>query len=65
MWYFTSKSNKNLLNTLTIYSLYLVFTKMSIEFTLGVLFLLGVNYVISTYIKYYESNDIEKEKVKN
>lgn len=57
--------NKNLLNTLTIYSLYLVFTKMSIEFTLGVLFLLGVNYVISTYIKYYESNDIEKEKVKN
>ena len=69
--YFTSSvlsekkhPNKNLLNTLTIYSLYLVFTKMSIEFTLGVLFLLGVNYVISTYIKYYESNDIEKEKVK-
>ena len=37
---------------------------MYIEFTLGILFLLGVNYVISTYIKYYESNDIEKEKVK-
>jgi membrane protein insertase Oxa1/YidC/SpoIIIJ len=69
--YFTSSvlsenkhPNKNFINTVTIYSLYLVFTKMSIEFTLGVLFLLAVNYFISTYIKYYESTDIEKEKVK-
>lgn len=70
--YFTSSvlnenkhPNDSLVNTLIIYTLYLLFTKMSIEFTLGVLFLLGLNYILSRYINYYESNDIEQEKVKN
>ena len=36
---------------------------MNIYFTLVVFGLLGFNYILSTYIKYYEKEEIEEEKV--
>jgi hypothetical protein len=68
--YFTSSvfsegkdPTQSIKSTLAIYIIYLLFTKMNIYFTLVVFGLLGINYILSTYIKYYEKEEIEKEKV--
>lgn len=68
--YFTSSifnesknPNESMKVTIVIYLLYLLFTKMNIYFTLVIFGLLGINYILSTYIKYYEKESIEKEKV--
>lgn len=68
--YFTSSvfsedknPNENIKTTLLIYGFYLLFTKMNIYFTISVFILLGINYVISTYVKYYEKQGIEEERI--
>ena len=61
----TKNPNESFKITILIYAIYLLFTKMNIQFTLLVFFLLGVNYILSTYIKYYEKEGIEKERITN
>lgn len=67
--YFTSSvfsedknPNENMKTTLLIYTFYLLFTKMNIYFTLAVFAMLGINYILSTYVKYYEKEEIEEER---
>lgn len=68
--YFTSsvfsedkKPNENMKTTLVIYIFYLLFTKMNIYFTLTVFAMLGINYILSTYVKYYEKEEIEEDHI--
>jgi len=68
--YFTSRvfsedknPNENIKTTLLIYVIYLLFTKMNIYFTLLVFTMLCINYILSTYVEYYEKNGIEEERV--
>ena len=49
--------NENIKTTLLIYGFYLLFTKMNIYFTISVFILLGINYILSTYVKYYEKKE--------
>tara|TARA_B100000902_G_C26955523_1_gene737963 strand:- start:28 stop:576 length:549 start_codon:yes stop_codon:yes gene_type:complete len=58
---------------LSIYILFILFTRMNLQFTIIVFILLGLNYIIHLYIDYYDSlnnrNYIEKSeelnKIKN
>lgn len=56
-----SNPTESIKSTLAIYVVYLLFTKMNIYFTLVVFGLLGINYILSTYIKYYEKEEVEEE----
>ena len=54
----------NFKTTLVIYLAYLLFTKVGNTYvTILVFSLLGLNYVLSTYVGYYEKNEIEPERV--
>jgi FtsH-binding integral membrane protein len=55
--------NENVKITLLIYVIYLLFTKMNIYFTLLVFTMFCINYILSTYVEYYEKNGIEEELV--
>lgn len=53
----------NLLFTLFVWVMYLLFTKMNLEFTVCTISLVAVNYVLYTYIRYYKKNGKKKELV--
>jgi len=53
----------NLLFTVFIWVMYLLFTKMNLEFTVFTIGLVAVNYVLYTYLTYYKSNNKNKELV--
>jgi hypothetical protein len=68
--YFTSSvfsedknPNENIKTSILIYLFYLLFTKMNIYFTISVFILLGINYILSTYVKYYEKQEIEEARI--
>ena len=70
--YFTSRvfsgdknPNENIKTTLLIYVIYLLFTKMNIYFTLLVFTMLCVNYILSTYVEYYEKMELKKSVYHN
>jgi hypothetical protein len=50
--------------TLIIYVLFILFTKMSIEFTVIVFLMLALTYVINSYINYYKENDKKNPIIK-
>lgn len=49
--------------SLIIYSFFLLFTKMSLQFTIFTFILLGMAYFLSSYIKYLDNNDSEFTKL--
>lgn len=49
-------------NSLIIWVLFLLITKMSLEFTILVFVLLSVRYILTDYIEYYKSENEEKNK---
>ena len=63
---FTSKKNINpftiFKNALIIWVLYILYTKISLEFNIIVFFLIAIYHVINNYIEYYELEDPEKYK---
>ena len=48
---------------LTIYVLFILFTKMSIEFTILVFMMLATTYVIAGYISYYKETDPQNPNI--
>ena len=57
--------SENFKTTFVIYFCYLLFTKIGHTYlTILVFSLLGINYILSTYVAYYEKNEIEGERVK-
>jgi len=65
---FTSVQSNTPLDTLKlaiiIYVLFILFTKMSIEFTVIVFLMLALTYGISSYINYYKENDKKNSIIK-
>jgi hypothetical protein len=56
---------ENFKTTMVIYLAYLLFTKIGNTYiTILVFTLLGINYILSTYVGYYEKNGIEEDRVK-
>ena len=55
---------KNMYNTLFIWIMYLLFTKMNIEFTMLAFLLLSTNYIIYTYVDFYKKNNKNPDMVK-
>lgn len=49
-------------NALLIWILFLLFTKMSLPFTILVFLLLSIRYILSTYIEYLKSDGDEKNR---
>lgn len=49
-------------NALSIWIIFLLFTKMSLPFTIIVFLLLALRYILHTYIEYYKSDGEEKNK---
>lgn len=62
---FTSKKNVNpfiiFKNALIIWVLYILYTKISLEFNIIVFFLIAVYHVINNYIDYYEEEEDPKK----
>ncbi len=61
----TIHPGNNLLFTLFIWIMYLLFTKMNIEFTLLTIALFAINYVTYTYITYYKNNPTKHSETIN
>lgn len=53
----SNKPSDTIILSFLIYALFILFTKMSIEFTIIVFTLLTITYVITNYINYYKEND--------
>lgn len=62
-----SKEKKNPTDTfkvtITIYSLFILFSRMNIYFTIVVFLLLAINYIIWNYIDYYKTKDKNDNKI--
>lgn len=58
---------ENLKKTFLIYTLFILFTRMNLYFTIIVFFLFGVNFIIWNYIDFYKSKNDDKfeQKINN
>lgn len=55
--------SENIFFAIFVWTMYLLFTKMNIEFTIVTFLLLALNYILYTYVDYYKTNNKDNELV--